>query len=287
MSEISSDLIRLYEIASYDHSSWKAPVIGITIDAIDSRNCCDSSTYSEYPWYAIGRRYSEAIVRCGGIPVLVCNNLSSISRYVDVLDGLLLSGTAVDIDPVFYGETFRHKTTATRPIRTQFDIAITRKMMIRGKPILGINYGCELINVMYGGTLCQHIIEELPAAEIHIQEPLLVFPQHKIAIMTGTKVYDAIVASDAAYASSITNPSTKYLEIEVNSFHHQCIQTVGDGLAVTARAPSGIVEGIEAMNVDFCVGTQWHPEFLLNVVDYAIFQAFIEAAVRSAESLSS
>jgi putative glutamine amidotransferase len=214
---------------------------------------------------------------------MLCNNVSSVSHYVNILDGLLLSGTAVDVDPVFYGETFRHKTTITRSTRTQFDLAITRKMLTQGKPILGVNYGCQLINVMHGGTLYQHIIEEIPNAEIHTQEPLLVYPRHIISILPKTKLYNMVLASDSVFAASANNSQTGCFEVKVNSFHHQCVKILGNGLTVTALTQSGVIEGIESTQADFCVGTQWHPEFLLNAVDLAIFQEFIAAASRRAK----
>jgi putative glutamine amidotransferase len=201
-----------------------------------------------------------------------------VSRYADILDGLLLPGTAIDVDPVFYGETFRHKTTVTHPARTQFDLAITRKMMTEKKPILGINYGCQLINVMHGGTLHQHMMEEFPDAEIHTQEPLLIYPRHPVSIVAGTKLYDMVVRADPLYVNSVLNHETNCLEINVNSFHHQCVNILGEGLRTTAFTQNGVIEGIESTQADFCIGTQWHPEFLLNVVDLTIFQAFVAAA---------
>jgi putative glutamine amidotransferase len=158
-------------------------------------------------------------------------------------------------------------------------------MLNQGKPILGINYGCQLINVMHGGTLYQHIMEEVPDAEIHTQEPLLVYPRHTISILPGTKLYNMVLVSDSVYADSVLNRQTDCLEINVNSFHHQCVKILGNGLTITAMTPSGIIEGIESTQTDFCVGTQWHPEFLLNAVDLAIFQEFVAAAANRATSI--
>jgi putative glutamine amidotransferase len=226
----------------------------------------------------VGRRYCEAIVRHGGVPVLICNNLSSIHRYSEILDGLLLSGTAIDVDPIFYGETFHHKTTITHPTRTQYDMAIAQKMLDNGKPVLGINYGCQLINVMHGGTLHQHMIEDVPTAGGHTQERLLVYPQHTVSVNPETRLYDLIFAADSIGAESTTNAETKCIELNVNSYHHQCIKTVGPGLRVAARATDGIIEGVEVVSGNFCMGVQWHAEFLSNCADYAIFKAFIEAS---------
>lgn len=278
MSAASADLIRLYEWASYDHKSVKAPIIGISMDAVDTRSNPGSFWYSEYPWYAIGKRYCDAVVQAGGIPVLLCYNLSNIAQYVRILDGLLIAGVAFDIDPVLYGEDFRHKTTVTRPSRTQFEWAMTQKMMDQNKPILGITGGMQLINVMLGGTLIQHILEEVPSAEIHTQNTLLVYPQHTVEIHEGTEFYKEICQFDSSYTDSIKNRHKNVLCIQTNSYHHQSIKKIGQNLRITAQTRDGIIEGIESTFFRFCKGVQWNAEFLMTPVDMALFKAFVNSS---------
>jgi putative glutamine amidotransferase len=255
-----------------------APVIGIVIDSINAQKYREHGGYSQYPWYAIGRRYSEAIVRYGGIPVLICNNLSSVPRYAEILDGLLISGTAADVDPIFYGETFHHKTTLTHATRTQFDIAIARQMLDRDKPILGINYGTQLINVIHGGTLFQHIAEEIPGAIWHNQEQLLVYTQHSITVQPNTRLCELFL--DAMFGDQMMAPPPRAadLKFDVNSHHHQSVKTLGHGLKIAAIADDGVVESIESSSSKFCVGVQWHAEFLSTPIDPGLFKSFIDAS---------
>lgn len=278
MSIVNSDLMRLYELASYEHENKNAPIIGIPLDAIDSRNDTGGFWYSEYPWYAIGRRYCDAIVRNGGIPVLMGYNLSSVDRLADIIDGLLLAGVGYDIDPIFYGEHFRHRTTITKPARSQFEWAITQKMMDRNRPVLGINSGMQLINVMRGGTLFQHLIEEVPDSLTHAQSTLMIYPHHDVQILGDTSLFEMIEESDEEYASSIKSEDEKSLLIKTNSYHHQGIKKLGDGLKINAVSSDGIIEGIEYPDSYFCIGVQWNAEFLTSLVDFALFKKFIQAA---------
>ncbi|MDR2464461.1 MAG: gamma-glutamyl-gamma-aminobutyrate hydrolase family protein [Holosporales bacterium] len=284
MPNFGSDLMRFYEVASYNHLSEKEPTIGISIDSVDSRLAMDSCWYSEYPWYAIGRRYCDAVVRSGGIPVLLCSNLSSVSHYARLLDGIIVPGISFDIDPVFYGDTFKHKTTVTRQNRTQFDTAIIKKMIDQNKAVLGINYGCQLINVVLDGTLHQHITENIPNATSHIQESLLIYQQHRTNIQPNTTLYQISNIADRVYANSVKNPETGCLMIRTNSHHHQCIKKLGTNLRVTAIAEDDVIEGIESTSLGFCVGIQWNPEFLSTPIDIAIFDAFICAARKISSS---
>ncbi|GHS91869.1 gamma-glutamyl-gamma-aminobutyrate hydrolase [Alphaproteobacteria bacterium] len=277
MFSVSSDLSHLYEFTSFEHTR-KPPVIGLTLDDIDTRQDSDSFWYSEYPWYAIGRRYMEAIVRAGGIPVALGRNLSSASYYADILDGLLLAGSGFDIEPVLYGENIRHKTTIPQPSPMQAVWALAQKMLVQAKPLFGIGSGMQLINVLKGGSLIQHIPEEVPEARDHAQHMMLIYPYHKVEIVQGTKFYESIYRFDATYAESIKNSYNNSLFIQTNSYHHQAVKKLGKGLKVTAQTDDGIIEGIEASQGPFCVGVEWQAEFLMNPVDLIVFKNFIDAA---------
>ncbi|MDR1112349.1 MAG: gamma-glutamyl-gamma-aminobutyrate hydrolase family protein [Bacteroidales bacterium] len=278
MSDFGSDLMHFYEIVSYNHTHEKEPIIGISIESIDSRISRDSFWYSAYPWYAIGRRYCDAVVKFGGIPVLLCLNLSSVSHYAKLLDGIIIQGISFDMDPVFYGDPFKHKTTVTRPERAQFDMAIVKKMIDQNKPVLGINYGCQLINVVSGGTLYQHIPEEVPNAKNHTQRTLLIYQQHRTKILPGTNLYDISSAADTTYSKLKKDSKTGCLVFRTNSYHHQCIKEIGTDMRVFARAEDDVIEGIESTNHNFCIGTQWNAEFLSTPIDIAIFNSFVDSA---------
>lgn len=278
MAIVSSDLVRLYEVASYDHGERKAPIIGIPLDSVDPRNDPGGFWYSEYPWYAMGRRYCDAIVRAGGVPVMLAYNLSSVGRLAEVLDGVLLAGVGYDIDPIFYGEHLRHRTTVTKPIRSQFEWAIAQRMFERGRPVLGLNAGMQLINVMWGGTLYQHLIEEIPDSVQHAQSTLMVYPHHTVAIFEGTHLHQLVVDEEPEYAASIQRHPSGDLVLKTNSYHHQGVKTLGKGLRVSARTVDGVVEAIELEDGPFCLGVQWNAEFLGSLVDTALMKRFVAAA---------
>lgn len=260
-------------------SSHRLPLVGIPADAIDTHLTPDSFWYSEYPWYALGRRYADAVAQAGGVPVLLCYNASSLETYAETLDGVLLAGMSFDVDPKLYGAPTVHKTTTTRPERTQFEWAIAKLMMDRNKPVLGLTAGMQLINVILGGTLYQHILEEIPGAENHTQDAPLSSLQHAVTILPGTGVWRATSAYDLDYARSLELPDCS-LRVNTNSYHHQCVKKLGKGLRTVAQTKDGIVEAIESTELAFCWGIQWNAEFLLTGVDQAIFRAFVEAAAR-------
>jgi putative glutamine amidotransferase len=270
------DISHLYAMPSYDHGGKKLPVVGITVDMVDTRIDVDSTWYSVYPWYAIGRRYCDSIVRAGGAPVMLCYNLSNIISYAETIDALLVTGIGSDIDPTFYGEKFKHKATVSRPMKTQFEWAMIQKMIDMNKPILGINVGMQLINVAYGGTLTQHILEEFPNAISHMQQRSLALASHTVKISKKTKLYKCLQEFDVGCISSLKSDDN-FLVLETNSYHRQALNKLGKGLKVNAIAEDGMIEGIESTENNFCMGVQWNAEFLINCADSSLFRAFVEA----------
>jgi putative glutamine amidotransferase len=115
-----------------------------------------------------------------------------------------------------------------------------------------------------GGTLIQHIPDEVPGALAHEQPNPRDEPGHNVRISEGTRLTEIVGAA----------------ELAVNSAHHQAVKAVGPGVAVSAVAPDGVIEGIEDARRRFCLGVQWHPEFLLSDGDRRIFAALIDAARR-------
>ena len=127
--------------------------------------------------------------------------------------------------------------------------------------MLGICGGQQLLNVVLGGTLIQHIPDEVPHALAHEQPNPRTEPGHKVLIERGTLLH-SITKSDA---------------LEVNSAHHQAVKDVAPGVVIDARAPDGVIEGIEDPRQRFCIGVQWHPEYGLSDGDKRLFAAFIAA----------
>jgi putative glutamine amidotransferase len=131
-------------------------------------------------------------------------------------------------------------------------------------PILGICAGEQLLAVISGGTLIQHIPDVKNALIDHAQKQAKHLPQHEVVVEP-----DSLLARIAG--------ADRFM---VNSTHHQAVQTVGHNWTITARAEDKIIEAIEKPDHSFCLGVQWHPEFLISEADHNIWQYFIGCASR-------
>ncbi len=235
-----------------------APLIGITVDSEEP------GQYSNKPWYALRQNYCDAVTRAGGIAVLLPHDGNAARPYADHLDGVVISGGNVDVDPASFGATTRHATVKTRDARTGFERALTEEALKRDMPVLGICGGQQLLNVVMGGTLIQHIPDEVADALAHEQPNSRDEPGHTVEVTEGTLLHEIVGAREMA----------------VNSAHHQAANKIGEGVVVNAVAPDGVIEGIEAPRYRFCLGVQWHPEYDIDQGDPKIFSAFVAAAVR-------
>ncbi|MBI3711020.1 MAG: gamma-glutamyl-gamma-aminobutyrate hydrolase family protein [Proteobacteria bacterium] len=232
------------------------PVIGITLDAEPPGG------YSKLPWYALRENYSGAVARAGGLPLLLPHEPELAAEYLARLDALLVTGGAFDVDPALFGANTRHATVKTKDRRTQFELAITRGMIEADKPVLGICGGEQLLNVVLGGTLIQHIPDEVKGALPHEQPNPRTEAGHVVRIVAGTLLHRITGAA----------------ELPVNSAHHQAVKDIGAGVRVNATAPDGVIEGIEDTRRRFCIGVEWHPEYAISPADGRIFDAFVRAA---------
>src|SRR5262245_11185003 len=132
----------------------REPIIGITADSEQPGG------YSKFPWYAIRENYCSSVRHAGGVPIVLPHELSLVQHYVNMLDGLLVSGGNFDVDPKLFGAATRHPKVSIKEGRTDFELAMTRGMLAADKPILGICGGQQLLAVAMGGTLIQHIPDE-------------------------------------------------------------------------------------------------------------------------------
>jgi putative glutamine amidotransferase len=232
------------------------PVIGITLDAEPPGG------YSKFPWYALRENYFSAVARAGGLPMALPHAPEMAAAYLDEIDGLVVTGGAFDVDPSLYGDTDKHPSVTTKDRRTAFEWAATAGALERNQPVLGICGGQQLLHVVLGGTLIQHIPDSIAAALAHEQPNPRDQPGHEVEIVRGTLLHEIVGADRMA----------------VNSAHHQAARDAPDGVVIDARAPDGVIEGIEARRYRFCLGVQWHPEFHISDGDRRIFAAFIGAA---------
>ena len=236
-------------------TSSSRPLIGITLDSEKPGG------YSKFPWYALRDNYAAAVAQTGGLPVALPHEPDAVTDYLDQIKGLIVTGGAFDVDPALFGAGERHATVTTKDKRTSFELAIVNGALARDLPILGICGGEQLLNVALGGTLIQHIPDEIPGALAHEQPNPRDEPGHMIEIVPGTMLAKIVGTG----------------RLNVNSAHHQAVKTVGAGVVVNAHAPDGVIEGIEEPKRRFCLGCEWHPEFFINNGDTAIFKAFVEA----------
>jgi putative glutamine amidotransferase len=232
------------------------PFIGVTLD------CETPGGYSVYPWYALRTNYADAIAGAGGLPVALPHHADLAAEYLEGIDALVVTGGAFDVDPALYGATEAHATVVLKTGRTAAEHALLAAALARDMPVLGICGGQQLLAVALGGTLIQHIPEDLPEAMDHEQKNPRHEPGHSVDLMPGT-LLRRIVGTD---------------RMMVNTSHHQAVRDPGPEAVVNALAPDGVIEGIEAADRRFCIGVQWHPEFLIDPGDSRLFAALIEAA---------
>ncbi len=236
-------------------SSARRPLIGVTLDAELP------GSYSAYPWYALRQNYAAAITAAGGLPVALPHDPALAEAFLDRIDALVVTGGAFDVDPTLYGAGARHATVTLKEGRTAAELALVAGALARDRPVLGICGGEQLLAVALGGTLIQHIPDAVPDALEHEQPNPRHEPGHRVTIVPGTVLARIVGATT----------------MDVNSAHHQAVAAPGPRAAVNAVAPDGVIEGVEDPARRFCLGVQWHPEFLIDPGDRRIFDALIAA----------
>jgi putative glutamine amidotransferase len=231
------------------------PLIGLTLDSEEPGN------YSNMPWYAIRQNYMASVVAAGGLPVAISHEVDLAQAYLDELDGIVVTGGAFDVDPALFGAESRHDSVTTKDRRTRFEWDVTDGALKRDLPVLGICGGQQLMNVVLGGTLIQHIPDAVADCLAHEQPNPRTEAGHNVTVAEGSLLHRIVGTS----------------ELPVNSAHHQAADAVGDRVLVNATAPDGVIEGIEHPDYRFCLGVQWHPEYHISQGDRQIFDAFLAA----------
>jgi putative glutamine amidotransferase len=213
--------------------------------------------------------YVESVRRAGGEPWVLDRTVDRADAVIRAADGLLLTG-GDDVRPDLYGAVTHPSFSATEGGRDEYEIELVSRAFDAGLPILAICRGIQVLNVARGGTLVQDIPTERPSATPH-RLPTPAHPADAIA-------HAVHVAPDSLLRALIGDRLIHAGSCEVNSRHHQAVETLGNGLRVTAVAPDGIVEAIEDQGRGFCLGVQWHPESFYRTGEFqSLFDAFVKA----------
>ena len=223
----------------------------------------------ELPRVRVNRRYTDAIVRAGGLPLAVPPLAAgAAAALLDRVDGLLLTG-GEDVASRLYGAPPHPKAEAPNPERDQWEMALVRAARDRRVPTLAICRGVQIANVAFGGSLVQDIASECPGALDHAREDVRTSRVHAVTVEPGSRLAGALGAD----------------RFTANTLHHQAVARAGEGLRIVGRAEDGVVEGVEWTGDDWwMLGTQWHPEELDDTAepwDRALFAAFTEAVSAS------
>lgn len=236
-------------------ASGRVPVIGITARRIQ-RDGQLTPIDGLYP------DYCASVALAGGAPVLIPAILDepALRRIYERLDGVLFPGGG-DLAPARFGQEPHPDLGKVDLVLDEVELLLARWVLEDRLPMLGICRGIQLLNVAAGGTLFQDIPALIPGAMAHAcpDQP----DAHSVEIEAGTRLSAAL---------GVTACRT-------NSRHHQAVQDVAPGMVVTARAPDGVIEGLEMPAARFIVGVQWHPENLAatSAQMRGLFRAFVEA----------
>ncbi|NYI90046.1 anthranilate synthase component 2/putative glutamine amidotransferase [Amycolatopsis endophytica] len=200
------------------------------------------------------RSYVDSVVNAGGIPILLP---AGDTQALSAVDALVLTGGA-DVEPRRYGQEPR-AGTVTRPERDAFEFALAEAALDRGLPVLGVCRGMQVLNVVLGGSLTQHLPDRVGHTE-HQPSPGVYGPS-RVTLAEGSRVAGILGA-----------------ETKCQCYHHQAVDQLGEGLRAVGWAADGTVEAVELPGEHFVVGVQWHPE--QDTQEVRLFAALVEAAWR-------
>lgn len=216
--------------------------------------------------YTVGSDNITSILMAGGIPVILPSSgeNTEIDQILGRIDGLYMTG-GEDVVPAYYGEEPHPLLGTVSPSRDQFEIAIARKALETGKPILGVCRGCQVMNVAAGGTLYQDIHSQMAGNLLqHAQKSPKGHGSHEVKVTKFSLLYRL----------------TGEEKLLVNSRHHQAVRQAAPSFHISGQANDGIIEAIERSDHPFALGVQWHPENMAarhDLHSLKLYQGFIDA----------
>lgn len=209
------------------------PVIGLTCSIDDQKHFLNND-------------YAEAIVRAGGIPLVIpVGTETDVVQIAGLVDGLMMTG-GNDPNPLLFGQEPHPKLGEVNPERDALELELARHFLYLNKPMLGICRGMQVMNIAVGGTLYQDLSQHKGELIQHNQDAPRTHPSHYVHVEEGSLLH-RIAGTD---------------RITVNSYHHQAVWDVAPSFTASGIASDGIIEAIESRRHRFVIGVQWHPEGL-------------------------
>ncbi|MCE9594036.1 MAG: gamma-glutamyl-gamma-aminobutyrate hydrolase family protein [Planctomycetes bacterium] len=193
------------------------------------------------PRLSLNNLYADAVLRAGGVPIAIppVGGPRDIARLLANVDGIVLGG-GEDLDLARLGRGANHaQVNLVLPAKQDFDVALARAALERGLPVLGVCFGMQLLAVVEGGAMHQHLPDDRPGSREHRGNVV-----HPVEVVAGTKLASLL----------------ELVSLDVVSSHHQAVASLGPDWRVSARDDQGLIEAIERPDHFFCVGVQWHPE---------------------------
>jgi putative glutamine amidotransferase len=241
----------------------RLPLIGIP---------ADRRLFGKHYFHMVGEKYIEAIAQgANAVPVLVpaLGAQIDLPSLLHACDGLLLTGSASNVEPHHYGGPASEPGTLHDPNRDATTLPLIPRAVAAGLPVLAICRGFQEMNVAYGGSLHQRL-HEVPGFLDHRDDESQALdvqygPAHEVLLEPGGALEKIAGAA----------------RLKVNSLHWQGVDELGEGLSVEARAPDGVIEAFSVTgSPSFSMGLQWHPEwqFAKDPFSRALFAAFGKAS---------
>lgn len=248
------------------------PVIALTANYItdDSVGLAHHIGVKFQEYQLLSQDYVTSIEQSGATPLIlpVLEHPEDLLPILQSIQGIIFTGGS-DLSPFHYGESAHEKLGPVIPQRDRMELDLLKLVLEKTDlPVLCICRGLQVLNVLQGGTLYQHIPEQKTDAIRHsVSEIPKHYPSHTVTLQKDTKTYQIFQKE----------------QLGVNTFHHQGIRTLGNDLQVTMKAPDGMVEGVEMLSRENVIALQWHPEMMFSQSDDAktLFRAFIRLAEQS------
>ena len=214
----------------------------------------------------LNARYVDAVRRAGGVPLLLPPGEPDLEPLLETLDGLILTGGG-DVDPALYGGAMHPRVYDVDAERDASELALARTADAHGLPTFGICRGAQVLNVALGGTLVEHLPDEVGETLTHAPRPGSAaddYEHHEVAVTPGSKLAATLDGDSCTGAS----------------WHHQAVRRVAPGLEVVARASDGTIEAFEKRDHPWLVAVQWHPEATAagDPAQQRLFDALVAAA---------